>query len=155
MKRRIFGIPVVAIVLVLCVTVVGGVAFAITYDLDETVSARVTITAPAATPPPVEITLYRDVHCIAPVYDGYIHDFGTEEEGIATSWPLFFRPNEVSMETIVVTTSGLPDNLQLEYSVGLVAEEADHMGRLTLTVPATLPAGTYNGFTFRVVGTRS
>lgn len=150
-KKRLFGIPLAVIIpMVIIACGIVGVSAAVLYNLNKTVPATVTITTPPP-PPPTEVTLYTDALCTTEIPVGYVHDFGTYEEGETPQNPLWFKAAEINPATINVT-----DDLD-GYDVGFII--GTPMGAmpgqpcpLALYLPTDMPADTYN-FNFTVTGT--
>jgi hypothetical protein len=146
MKTHRFLLPIIILAAVL---LVSGVALAVTYSLNKTVPATVTIvstTAPAS--------LYTDSLTIVPVLSGYTHNFGTVVRGGTTQSTLWFRADEVNPATINVVFTGLPAGVSGSFGVGAPSGWLGRPTALVLSLSSSLsgaPAGSYN-FSFTVTG---
>jgi len=89
LKAKLWRIPLIAIVALSLVLVGGGAALAVTYTLDETIPATVTVAIPE---PPTDANLYTDLECTIP-WSGTM-DFGTLTAAGQTSTKfLYFKAN--------------------------------------------------------------
>ena len=151
LRRKWHNIPIAVISAILAIVLLAGSVYAITYNLNKTIGATVTITAPE--PEPTEVTLYTDALCSTPIPVGYIHNFGTVLQGGTPQNPLWFKAAEINPATIAIATTGLPGDAQVAFFVGTpMGGQPGQPCTIAMWLPSDLPAGTYD-FSFTVTGT--
>jgi hypothetical protein len=152
MKKFYNAHRLLSIVLALALVVAIGVGvFAATYNLNKTFDATVTITAPPVVP--VEVTLYTDALCTNPIPSGYLHNFGSVQQGGTPQNPLWFKAAEITPSSINVTDTLAGYNVS--FMVGTpINSMAGKPCTLAMWLPNDMAVGVYN-FTITATGTGS
>lgn len=153
--NKLIGIPLAVLLAASVIALVATTAMAISYALNKTIPASVTITSPPPPPPPspTAATLYSDSLATVALPADATFAFGSYQQGGGpTGLTVYFRATDVTPSTVVVSTTGLPDGAQVEKTVG--TPDAGNPGSptsLQLALPAGLPAGTHS-FSVTVTG---
>ena len=137
----------IIVAVVLSVLLIGTVAYAVSYQLNKTVPATVTITES----PPTQATLYTDLLCTTE-FTGTLN-FGTVNTSGMPFVTVYVRTSEIAVGTINVTSDIDTSKATIGFIVGTPSSANSYKGvPVVIMLTPVAPAGGTMDFHVTVTG---